>query len=70
MLELTGLTPKIITEKLSNTRYQIPIYQRLFEWDRDKIEQLLDDLYISYDKNKDEPYYVGMLTSTGKKMIL
>ena len=67
MLELTGLTPKIITEKLSNTRYQIPIYQRLFEWDRDKIEQLLDDLYISYDKNKDEPYYVGMLTSTGKK---
>lgn len=70
MSELTGLTPKIITEKLSNTRYQIPIYQRLFEWDKDKIEQLLDDLYISYKKNKEEPYYVGMLTSTGEQKNL
>lgn len=64
---LTGLTPKIISEKLSNTRYRIPIYQRLFEWDEETIEQLLEDLYTSYIKNKEEPYYVGMLTSTGEK---
>ena len=61
---MEGLTPELVCRKYSNKRYQIPIYQRLFEWDQEKIEQLLNDLYISYKKDETEPYYVGMLTST------
>ena len=61
---MEGLTPELICEKYADKRYQIPIYQRLFEWDQEKIEQLLNDLYISYKKEPDNPYYVGMLTST------
>ena len=61
---MEGLTPELVCRNYSNKRYQIPIYQRLFEWDQEKIEQLLNDLYISYKKDETEPYYVGMLTST------
>lgn len=61
---MEGLTPELICKKYADKRYQIPIYQRLFEWDQEKIEQLLNDLYISYKKEPDNPYYVGMLTST------
>ena len=61
---MEGLTPELVCRKYSNKRYQIPIYQRLFEWDQEKIEQLLNDLYVSYKKDETEPYYVGMLTST------
>jgi len=43
--------------------FSIPLYQRLFEWDDVQIKQLLDDLYSSYLKNPDAPYYIGMLTA-------
>lgn len=44
--------------------FNIPIYQRLFEWGNEQIEQLLNDLYNQYKKNTEnpEPYYVGLLT--------
>lgn len=59
---MKGLTPaRIVAE---NKIYTIPIYQRLFEWDDEKIEQLLNDLYSAYEKDCNEPYYIGMLTST------
>ena len=63
---MLGLTPKkIVTdESYKDMIFKIPIYQRLFEWDEEKIEQLLNDLYSSFSKNADEPYYIGMLTST------
>ena len=61
-----GLTPKTISTDYNNEHYKIPIYQRLFEWDSEKIEQLLNDLYSTYQKGLHEPYYVGMLTSTGE----
>ena len=56
-----GLTPEIITYK--NIKFNIPIYQRLFEWNEEQIEQLLDDLLNSYKKNPKNPYYIGMLTT-------
>ena len=52
---MEGLTPELVCRKYSNKRYQIPIYQRLFEWDQEKIEQLLNDLYISYKKDSIPP---------------
>ena len=58
---MNGKTPKNISE--SDEVYTVPIYQRLFEWDIDKIDQLLGDLWSAFNKNKTEPYYIGMLTS-------
>lgn len=59
---MKGLTPARIAA--GKQIYTIPIYQRLFEWDDEKIEQLLNDLYSAYEKDRNEPYYIGMLTST------
>ena len=47
--------------------FEIPLYQRLFEWTENEIKQLLSDLYDSYlkakaAKNLNRPYYIGMLT--------
>ena len=52
--------------------FSIPLYQRLFEWDKEQIIQLLDDLYSSYKRNSESPYYIGMLTvkRTGNAMEL
>lgn len=45
--------------------FSIPIYQRLFEWDTENIETLLEDLKKEYEcTNGDGNYYIGMLTST------
>lgn len=46
----------------SDIRFRIPLYQRLFEWSTEEIRQLLNDLRSSYEKNPNEPYYIGMLT--------
>jgi len=43
--------------------FSIPIYQRLFEWDAQQIDQLLDDLYSSYQRDQHSSYYIGMLTA-------
>ena len=57
--------PRLTPERIARTQkiYNIPIYQRLFEWNKERIENLLNDLYISYSKNESEPYYIGMLTA-------
>jgi len=53
-------TPKTISE--SSLKFSIPLYQRLFEWDKLQIIQLLNDLYSSFVKAPEEPYYIGLLT--------
>lgn len=53
-------TPQRICE--IDVRYNIPIYQRLFTWEEEQINQLLDDMKNQYDKKSDSPYYIGMLT--------
>mgnify|MGYP002626239630 CR=1 FL=1 len=52
------LTPETIGDK----KYSIPLYQRLFEWDAERITQLLNDLKEQQPTGK--AYYIGMLTST------
>lgn len=63
-------TPDTIAE--SDLVFSIPLYQRLFEWDKEQIVQLLDDLYSSYKRDSESPYYIGMLTvkKTEKTMEL
>ena len=59
-------TPKdIVTKDKSCT---IPLYQRLFEWNKENVEQLLDDLKRSFIADKNADYYIGMLTATCTKM--
>lgn len=61
MSEQPRLTPQRIA--MEQKIYNIPIYQRLFEWDDEKIKNLLNDLFFAYLNNKVEPYYIGMLTA-------
>lgn len=60
MSEILRITPQKVAQ--TNIYYNIPIYQRLFEWDEDKICTLLNDLYTAYIYSS-EPYYIGMFTA-------
>lgn len=62
-------TPEIICTSKRN--FNIPIYQRLFEWEKDNIEQLLNDMWFEYDRNTSNPgpYYIGMLTLYGDDLV-
>lgn len=55
-----NFTPRKICE--SNLAFNIPIYQRLFTWEEEQINQLLDDMKNQCKKSSDSPYYIGMLT--------
>lgn len=46
----------------SGVEYIIPIYQRSYAWEKDEIEQLLDDIFDFKDKkNAESKYYLGSL---------
>lgn len=67
LLPNKAFTPKRIAD--SSEFFQIPIYQRLFAWDRDAVSCLLNDLKKAYDDFveagiKARPYYIGLITST------
>lgn len=51
------------TPKTIDKSFIIPLYQRLFEWEDVQVLQLLNDLYSSYKKAPENPYYIGMLTA-------
>lgn len=39
--------------------YQIPRYQRPYSWEKQHIDQLIDDLYESWSADEDSPYFLG-----------
>ncbi|UOS17844.1 DUF262 domain-containing protein [Helicobacter pylori] len=41
--------------------YQIPIYQRPYQWTKENCEKLLDDLLFSYECYKESDYFCGSL---------
>lgn len=45
--------------------FEIPPYQRLYEWGKDEIETLLDDMKKAYDESK-EQYFIGNITTSKK----
>jgi uncharacterized protein with ParB-like and HNH nuclease domain len=49
--------------------FSIPLYQRLFEWDKPQITQLLNDLYDGFEQKPNEPYYIGMLTAHNNDLV-
>ncbi len=61
-------TPATIVAE--NKSFSIPLYQRLFEWDTENIEILLDDLYRAYKNSPSEKYHIGLLTSTANNELV
>ncbi len=41
--------------------YQIPIYQRPYQWTEENCEKLLDDLFEDYEKDGESDYFCGSL---------
>ncbi|WP_120903256.1 DUF262 domain-containing protein [Helicobacter pylori] len=41
--------------------YQIPIYQRPYQWTKENCEKLLDDLFEDYEKDGKSDYFCGSL---------
>ncbi|GAA7374650.1 DUF262 domain-containing protein [Helicobacter pylori] len=41
--------------------YQIPIYQRPYQWREENCEKLLDDLFFNYEDDRESDYFCGSL---------
>lgn len=41
--------------------YQIPIYQRPYQWTKENCEKLLDDLFFNYEDDRESNYFCGSL---------
>ncbi len=41
--------------------YQIPIYQRPYQWTEENCEKLLDDLFFNYEDGRESDYFCGSL---------
>ncbi|WP_305868085.1 DUF262 domain-containing protein [Helicobacter pylori] len=41
--------------------YQIPIYQRPYQWTKENCEKLLDDLFFNYEYDRESDYFCGSL---------
>ncbi|WP_120920792.1 DUF262 domain-containing protein [Helicobacter pylori] len=41
--------------------YQIPIYQRPYQWTKENCEKLLDDLFFNYEDDGESDYFCGSL---------
>ncbi len=41
--------------------YQIPIYQRPYQWGKEQCKELLNDLFESYEDHREDDYFCGSL---------
>ncbi len=53
-----SLLQDILKDKLY---YQIPIYQRPYQWTEENCEKLLDDLFFNYEDDRESDYFCGSL---------
>lgn len=53
------ITPAKIVQE--GWRFSIPIYQRLFVWESEQIDRLLEDLWKASESS--DPYYIGVITT-------
>ncbi len=45
----------------NDTYYQIPIYQRPYQWSKEQCEELLNDLFENYEDHGEDDYFCGSL---------
>ncbi|HEC1788757.1 TPA: DUF262 domain-containing protein, partial [Campylobacter lari] len=49
--------------------FEIPPYQRLYEWNKEQIQTLLNDIKTKFDENKkDENYFIGNVVVSKKSV--
>lgn len=66
---MNDFNPPITPDKIvkEGWRFSIPIYQRLFVWESEQIDRMLEDLWkasLSSSPSKSpEPYYIGVITT-------
>ena len=53
-------TPETIGDHL----FSIPLYQRLYSWETEQVEQLLNDLYDSFSKSPEQAYFIGNIVKS------
>ena len=41
--------------------FEIPVYQRPYAWDKEQVDDLLDDLLFAMRRDGDEPYFLGSI---------
>lgn len=46
--------------------FEIPTYQRLYEWGKEQIETLLVDIKMAFETNKEKEYFIGNITTSKK----
>lgn len=49
---------------LTNDKYLVPIYQRNYEWEKEQISKLIEDINSISDNEK---YYLGTLVTSSSK---
>ncbi|GAA8618515.1 DUF262 domain-containing protein [Helicobacter pylori] len=54
-------SPKKILVVGNDTYYQIPIYQRPYQWGKEQCEELLNDLFENYEDHGEDDYFCGSL---------
>lgn len=60
---------KLSIREIFELWYQIPEYQRPYVWDTDQIQDLLQDIYDSFLRNKSTEYFLGsMVLKINQKM--
>lgn len=59
---ITPLTPESVSMDNTTHTFNIPLYQRLFEWSEPQLKGLLSDLLSHFLEGKTTPYFIGMMT--------
>lgn len=54
---------QVYIESQDTKTYTIPIYQRNYAWEEDEITALIKDVYDSFTKHTQSPYYIGTLVT-------
>ncbi|EGK8084134.1 DUF262 domain-containing protein, partial [Campylobacter lari] len=59
---------KNISEVADNNKifFEIPPYQRLYEWNKEQIQTLLNDIKTKFDENKNKEYFIGNVVVSKK----
>ena len=64
MTENKDMIKDITVDHIFDEKYEVPIYQRNYSWDRKQIELLIDDIWGSFRDlcfGHEENYYIGTL---------
>ncbi|GAA8884911.1 hypothetical protein HpSIM16_04340 [Helicobacter pylori] len=60
-IEGDGYQLKDILATELSAYYQIPTYQRPYQWTEENCEKLLDDLFFNYEDDRESDYFCGSL---------